>query len=609
MSICQSLTVSLHNFCLFATFSIVKVNNSSLADKLKMKLVDIFDNLVHNRYMEQFNYKASFKFKTVFYNTNYSYSCCSCAFENEFVDYIGEKGELNEDIYSKIVKSIEEGKCPHINERIPQEWKRDTCVSGLQVAIAAGSEFPNIKREDMIQTNSRSSAGILKLSSLSIAMNKKRNFIFAAKMNNYVHCLTSRPENRNVEKVSYFKALVLTEDPEWVRKVFRQTHKLETYHELERKTQRLENYERSLIEALRYTFDHRLNELTDVMLEYVKQQPELYYNIGNLICRSAIMYDKPNVLKQVLKDNYPTEKATRKQTEATSSDEESEHYLDWATFHICDVLNRPGCTPVLLELGLYEESTLGTIKPGDAYACLFTLLGNSFDNFNDEILAKLKQMPDVEKQAITLFSGRVYEFVDRSDLVKAVLDLGADIALVESTVFLRIVNEASLYNTQARETVKELINANPNLEKNGTVVPLEFSKDAELLIGSNKHRKSVTGTYQTDCKEHGRFGHKGDNFVLNFSAPFFTECGFPVTREKLEENLRKAVVHPSIHNYIKQYIEKNFDNPRTLMIQCRDLMRKHFKGKALHRYLENSDAPKSVKDFVLMKHLLQPLKQ
>ena len=579
-----------------------------------MKLVDIFDNLVHNRYMEQFDYKASFKFKTVFYNTNYSYSCCPCAFENEFVDYIGEKGELNEEIYSKIVKSIEEEKCPHINERIPQEWKRDTCVSGLQVAIAANSDFPNIKKEDMFQTNSRSSAGILKLSSLSIAMNKKRNSIFAAKMNNFVHCLTSRPENRNVftvERVSYFKALVQTQDHEWVRKVLRQTDKLETYHELERKTQRLENYERSLIEALRYTFDHRLNELTDVMLEYIKQQPELYYNIGNLICRSAIMYDKPDVLKQVLKDNYSPKKATQsKQTEATSSDEESEHYLDWATFHICDVLNRPGCMSVLLELGLYEESALGSIKPGNAYACLFTLLGNSFDNFNNEILAKLKQIPDVEKQAITLFRGGVHYFVDRPDLVKAVLDLGADIALVESTIFLRIVNEASLYNTQVRETVKELINANPNLEKNGTVVPLEFSKDAELLIGSNKHRKSVTGTYQTDCKEHGRFGYKGDNFALNFSAPFFAECGFPVTREKLEENLRKAaVVHPSIHNYIKQYIEKNFDNPRTLMNQCKDLMRKHFKGQALHCYLENSDAPKSVKDFVLMRHVLQPLKQ
>ena len=228
-----------YTICLFATFSVVKVKISSLSDKLKMKLVDIFDNLVHNRYMEQFDYKASFKFKTVFYNTNYSYSCCPCAFENEFVDYIGEKGELNEEIYSKIVKSIEEEKCPHINERIPQEWKRDTCVSGLQVAIAANSDFPNIKKEDMFQTNSRSSAGILKLSSLSIAMNKKRNSIFAAKMNNFVHCLTSRPENRNVftvERVSYFKALVQTQDHEWVRKVLRQTDKLETYHELERKT-------------------------------------------------------------------------------------------------------------------------------------------------------------------------------------------------------------------------------------------------------------------------------------------------------------------------------------------------------------------------------------
>ena len=334
----------------------------------------------------------------------------------------------------------------------------------------------------------------------------------------------------------------------------------------------------------------------------IKQQREIYISIGHLICRSAIMHDDADILKQVLDDNSPT----AKESLTASNDEEQEHYLDRDTFFICDILNRPRCQSVLLELGLYEQDAQGSTSHGDAYSCLLTLLSEYFDSFKDEIHVALKQIPLVEKRAITFFRS-THDVAVRPDLVKEMLDLGADIALLETTIFLRIVQDTSLYNIKAREAVKMLINANPDLEKNGTVVPLEFSKDTDLI--RDKFRSSTLGTYQADCKEHGRFGYKGDNFALNFSGPFFMECGFPVKQAELEKNLQMEAKHPAIHDYVKQFIEKNFDNPKSLMIQCREFLRKQFKGKALHILIGNSDCPQSVKDFVLMKNILQPLNQ
>ena len=90
--------------------------------------------------------------------------------------------------------------------------------------------------------------------------------------------------------------------------------------------------------------------------------------------------------------------------------------------------------------------------------------------------------------------------------------------------------------------MKALLNANSGLENNETVIPLELEKDKEL----DSFKVSTAGTYLTDAKEHGLFGYEGNNFALNFSGPFFMEAGFPVKREKLEQNLNDERLHPAI---------------------------------------------------------------
>ena len=77
----------------------------------------IFRKLVTNQFscLEDFGYFGQrFAFRTVFSKTSYSYCCCSCSFEHEYLGYLSDSGCINEHLYEKIVKSIVNGQCPHV---------------------------------------------------------------------------------------------------------------------------------------------------------------------------------------------------------------------------------------------------------------------------------------------------------------------------------------------------------------------------------------------------------------------------------------------------------------------------------------------------------------
>ena len=497
-------------------------------DSEQMELKVVFGNLVHNRYMEHFNYRTRFKFQTVFNKTLYSYSCCPCGFEHEFLDYIGENGDINEEVYEKIAQSITDGKCPHVTDKVPIEWVTETSVTGLHIAVALGTEIGSIRRKEITKRDE----GIFGVNIQSIAHMKKKNESIAATVKHFVRYFSKLPENTKiitVKNASYFEALVQTRDSEWLRKVLNQTH---------RDLYKKEYLRESLIKAFEFTLNHELTDLTDILLDYITQEEYNFVAMKPGITRSLKMYNKPEILQQLF------------EIQSTLFLKQDE--LDSIALRIGDILSRPQCKKVLQDRGLCEEeiSEFGKVKS------LLTLLENYFDSFKDEIVEALKEIPHVEKYAIKIFLKDTDEVASRPDIVEAVLDLGVDIALLQRKIFLDIKqHDFSLYKIHTRETVKVLVSANPDLQKNETVIPLELRKERQLCY--RRFRMSRVGTYQADVREHGRFGHAGDNFALNFSVPFFLECGYPVKREVLEEYLNKKTLHPAIHDYIKHYIDKN----------------------------------------------------
>lgn len=107
---------------------------------LVMDKKSLFRNLVTNKYLPDFDYfTRSFSFQTVFYLSPYSSHCCPCAFEHEYLDYIADSGEIDEDVYEKIVNCITDGKCPHVDAAL-YNYVTETKIYGIHIAAAVGTE-------------------------------------------------------------------------------------------------------------------------------------------------------------------------------------------------------------------------------------------------------------------------------------------------------------------------------------------------------------------------------------------------------------------------------------------------------------------------------------
>ena len=105
----------------------------------KMDVKSTLRNLVTNQYMPDFNYRTNFQFQTLFYKSGYSYCCCACGFEHEYLEYIKDDGSIDEDLYEKVLQNILDGICEHTKDR-PAEYLKVTCVSGLDIAAVVGTE-------------------------------------------------------------------------------------------------------------------------------------------------------------------------------------------------------------------------------------------------------------------------------------------------------------------------------------------------------------------------------------------------------------------------------------------------------------------------------------
>lgn len=100
----------------------------------------LFPSFVTNKYLPDFDYfTSSVSFQTVFYLSPYSSHCCPCAFEHEYLDYIAESGEIDEDVYEKIVNCITDGKCPHVDAAL-YNYVTETKIYGNHIAAAVGTE-------------------------------------------------------------------------------------------------------------------------------------------------------------------------------------------------------------------------------------------------------------------------------------------------------------------------------------------------------------------------------------------------------------------------------------------------------------------------------------
>ena len=550
-----------------------------------MDVRTVFRNLTTNVYMENIDYASQkFSFKTVFYTTPFIYRCCSCAFEFEFLEFISETCEINEELYKKIIQSIVDGKCPHV-DNVPEEHTAETSVCGLHIAAGVGTERATI--ENLDHHHSRGE-GLFNLTHSYASVIKKQ---FDKSLEIYNACY-----------VTWYPVIELINEVPYVRKVNNSLYRykvaekfpFEFYIEHEDNA-KLELFLKSprdlpgLSQALEYTMKHNLEHLQDSVLKYIKdnasfEQNSDYFTNSLIRClHAAMMYDQPKILDMLMR-YVPLNEVK-----------------DAFKCDLWFVLDREACRKVLLRHGCLKTKPL-QLKKQTTH--LFSVLEQFYNTFKQEIIDVIKKLIQNSRRKL---DNQLTTFVmmntHKPNLVKVAFDLGADINSISTgktplMYLLRKHRNLDNIYTDFRKTMELFINENPdvNLHKNAVNIALDID-------GRKRLRTDMVGDYVADTQLRGWYGHTmDDRAALNFMCPLLMESGFPVANDILDRAKDKQLQQAEY-----QYIQTFFDRPQTLKVLCRNTLRRHYRGRKIHKLVEIALCPQTVKDFILLKHILLTL--
>ena len=573
-----------------------------------------FRNLVTNQFMENVDYaQEKYSFLTVFYTSSSTYCCCSCAHYHEYLEYISDTGEVDENVYENIVKSLANGKCPHA-DMVPEYQLVPTSIRALHIAAAVGTERAVKENIHKCYPNSRHrlscsmlNCGIFKLYPFDTAMLKKQTNIcnlvvdywlsheikYTRMSKIYISTVNSR--TLHIKEGTPLELCVRQRNNQLLQAMTTDFSKKPGlgYNDMRNLSLILSpnsQWTKSLMAALRFTMKNNLVTLQHSIVHYMQLLDK--YNLLSFVCKndcllSVLMYNNQNLLKQML-------------DVLDLNDRKGNTFIS----KCCMVLQKRGeCTNllhnhcVIRHVSMSSEEHVNTI---------FTLFCMFYNDFKDELYSLLETAPGIQQgfvrvallKQIPYFSR--YMYGNENCIVKlaqTINELGnsetlvsdAEIIVPQLQVMLR---DYSRYGISQREAIELLVAENVDLEN-------EIGRKQEVLL-----LKFRSYNFITDVREHGMYGHDGEDLALNYVYPFLLECGYKTPRRKLHDVLdeKSNTESESIEvAYIINYLE----TPRSLQTCCRNTLRNHFRGRYIHRFVEVSGCPQKIKDFILLKDLLR----
>ena len=558
----------------------------------------MFRRLVTNKFIHGFDYSYKrFRFRTVFHQSSYSYCCCSCAYEHEYVSYITDDGEINEEICDKILGCILNGCCPHVTN-VPREYTRDTRIQAVHIAAAANTvlklnrfyySVPDLKSE------------IFQLYPDQIAM-FHNNFNFVKE---YLDNYKSMKENSDLE--------IMSSAMQYATRMHEDEYKI-FFESITQPEFCIRTKNRQLLQLVLDPFwthsrldktlekcfvDPALADMQNDILQYLRIfRFQFRVKVLSECAVSAIACDDDSALKSIL-DILKSRK---------SSDD-----LTVQLPNICEVLGKDRQRNVISEY-CYKGMKM---VDGDHFhlKMLHYLRQHHPENCYEQIKAAFDALSLDQKATInTVYNncgGLTPLHCAVSDLkpqeVEFLLTMGSDIDINNKhgetpiTQHLRGVEHWFVLNIKKfREVLALLIFENPDVELNKSAVEEGIKVDEFFMKRVSSQIFKISGAYILDVEEHSVFSTE-DGYALNFITPLLIECGFIYSRSILLTALGKRLESEE-QDYFRYYL----DNPRSLQMSCRDALRKHFKNRGIHRFVSRLAAkiPKNIQDFILMKGIL-----
>ena len=308
-----------------------------------------FQNLVNGVFIKDFSYEYKrFTFKTVFYVTPYSYRCCPCSYEFEYLEFISDTGEINETMFQNVLQSLTNGQCPHV-DGADADHVRNTACHGLHVAAALEDNavlqhHRDYRSEYMYYSYMYSGlAALFWISPCHMAVLKGKGRSLKAMLDMYPRTSTDwtflywyrSEEDRN--KILFVESSFLEQ---CVRKDNAALLKAFINWDVKKGNAGME-FSMDISNSLKLAIFHKQSKCKDILLKNMKKFAGMAdgYDIFVIDCAViAIIYDRHDVLKRLLKV-YPYMPSLK------------EYESDLSI--LCAWLPRPDCKAVAESLGVF----------------------------------------------------------------------------------------------------------------------------------------------------------------------------------------------------------------------------------------------------------------
>ena len=569
----------------------------------------VLENLTTTKFMEDIDYRNTrFSFRTLFHSTPLEYRFCPCGYNHEYLNYISPTGEVDKDMFGEILDYISDGNCPHVGGA-PETHVQVSTVYAMHFVAALGTKEAICKYND-VGVEYSDMFGLFRVHPLGMALMEKRPDVLGELLKNYP---LQAERKSGMSKLSY--AHRLSDNP--LRIQINDIYLLELCimqnHEL-LLTQFLKHWAhaRCLTKAFVFTLEHGSSLMEKIMLDHIKhlvQNGNVFYIYP--CAEAAVMFNRVDVLQQIL--HWPPRKNSSGWSQRKNC-KLMEEMLD--LFKLSTQLHRHDCSNAIN--GLFKRNQNPPEYEGIANHILIYLKG-SYDRGNNDCYDSIRQdmvpvMKELAKcqdeQNILCYTIRNIlaplghcDFPNAKTLtVKALLECGGDIntllgSYANSGLLLRMGPEmkGQLLYKDFRHNIEMLLSANLNFEARASILDWCIRIDE----GINRHVVYCyqPGDYVLDMITHAHSGHTEQ--ALHYMVPLLMECGCRFkTAELLKATERR--LHCEEIKYIKKYINE----PRPLVKQCIDVLRRHFKGQNSHAYVERTCVPLRLKNYILLKDIL-----
>ena len=390
----------------------------------------------------------------------------------------------------------------------------------------------------------------------------------------------------------------------------------------------------ALKNAYELVFRNKNKQMLQILMDHdyrIVAQNERYLGVheGPCLMEAAVVYNRPDILDQSfiqMKYRYNQFSSEYKQK----------------LIELCFVLEHTACGEVLSKHGIHTSSQSWQLDIANQIHRLLYLYVH-YHHSRDEIQSRLQNMQNIQEKINIPFDNRVTHlqwFIVQCrfnsnfdlDVIKFLLKLGAHVEvhvpeLKKGTMFIRapiydrplrhILNNFKDFKGHLRPLLELLLFANPStaLDKRNDLPgfrvndntrkdSLGIDVDVTECFASIIHPEMFPGVYimNNEIRPVYECSDLTDPAV-RFVLPKLIESGFKFPEGVLEKALN-SYIHPEEKLYLKSCLEV----PQRLTKCCRDVLRRHFQGQQIHKFVKSANIPKPIRNFILLKHILPSVK-